>query len=64
MYNQVGNLPLTRENEDFIEYLKDCFNTYISGLENICSATLETVITKKDLIHAKNLCEGIIYSLQ
>ncbi|MCU4970423.1 hypothetical protein OCD64_26105 [Bacillus toyonensis] len=64
LYNQVGNLPLTRENEDFIEYLKDCFNTYISGLENICSATLETVITKKDLIHAKNLCEGIIYSLQ
>ena len=64
MYNQVGKLPLTRENEDFIEYLKDCFNTYISGLENICSATLETVITKKDLRHAKNLCEGIIYSLQ
>ncbi|EJV42769.1 hypothetical protein IEK_05604 [Bacillus toyonensis] len=64
LYNQVGKLPLTRENEDFIEYLKDCFNTYISGLENICSATLETVITKKDLRHAKNLCEGIIYSLQ
>ncbi|PGK33917.1 hypothetical protein CN908_28895 [Bacillus thuringiensis] len=64
LYNQVGNLPLTREHDDFIEYLKECFNTYISGLESICSATLETVITKKDLRHAKNLCEGIIYSLQ
>ncbi|WP_025118350.1 hypothetical protein [Bacillus sp. H1m] len=64
LYNQVGKLPLTRDNDDFIEYLEDCFNTYISGLENICSATLETVITKKDLRHAKNLCEGIIYSLQ
>lgn len=64
LYNQVGNLPLTRENDDFIEYLEDCFDTYISGLEGICSATLETVITKKDLRHAKNLCEGIIYSLQ
>ncbi|AHA72649.1 hypothetical protein YBT1518_17485 [Bacillus thuringiensis YBT-1518] len=23
LYNQVGNLPLTRENDDFIEYLED-----------------------------------------
>ncbi|EJV56728.1 hypothetical protein BWGOE3_56880 [Bacillus mycoides] len=64
LYNQVGNLPLTRENDDFIEYLEDCFNTYISGVEGICSATFETVITIKDLEHVKNLCKGIINSLQ
>ncbi|MEB9862917.1 hypothetical protein P4K22_29230 [Bacillus cereus] len=58
LYKQVGKLPLTRENDDFIEYLEDCFITYISGLESICSATLETVITKKDL------CNGIINSLK
>ncbi|WP_430794528.1 hypothetical protein [Bacillus thuringiensis] len=64
LYNQVGKLPLTRENEDFIEYLKNCFNTYISGLEIICSTTLETVITKKDLDLVKDLCKGIINSLK
>lgn len=64
LYNQVGKLPLTRENDDFIEYLEDCFNTYISGLESICSATLETVITKKDLEHVRDLCNGITNSLK
>ncbi|MGH0411334.1 hypothetical protein ACQVN4_22750 [Bacillus paranthracis] len=64
LYNQVGKLPLTRENDDFIEYLEDCFNTYISGLESICSATLETVITKKDLELVRDLCNGITNSLK
>ncbi|HDX9654084.1 TPA: hypothetical protein ROY23_004600 [Bacillus wiedmannii] len=64
LYKQVGKLPLNRENDDFIEYLEDCFITYISGLESICSATLETVITKKDLELVKDLCNGIINSLK
>jgi len=64
LYKEVGKLPLTRENDDFIEYLEDCFITYISGLESICSATLETVITKKDLELVKDLCNGIINSLK
>ncbi|MDF9507872.1 hypothetical protein, partial [Bacillus cereus] len=64
LYKQVGKLPLTRKNDDFIEYLEDCFSTYISGLESICSATLETVITKKDLELVKDLCYGIINSLK
>lgn len=64
LYKQVGKLPLTRESDDFIEYLEDCFITYISGLESICSATLETVITKKDLELVKDLCNGITNSLK
>ncbi|HDX9500072.1 TPA: hypothetical protein ROX79_004979 [Bacillus thuringiensis] len=64
LYKQVGKLPLNRENDDFIEYLEDCFITYISGLESICSTTLETVITKKDLELVKDLCNGIINSLK
>ncbi|WP_317852949.1 hypothetical protein [Bacillus wiedmannii] len=64
LYKQVGKLPLTRENDDFIEYLEDCFSTYISGLEGICSATLERVITNKDLELVKDLCNGIINSLK
>ncbi|MFK4294693.1 hypothetical protein ABH958_005673 [Bacillus sp. RC250] len=51
-------------NDDFIEYLEDCFNTYISGLESICSATFEIVITNKDLEHVEDLCKGIINSLK
>ncbi|EJQ31609.1 hypothetical protein IEC_05551 [Bacillus toyonensis] len=64
LYKEVGKLPLTRENDDFVEYLEDCFSTYISGLESIYSATLAAVIKKQDLRHVKNLCEGIICSLQ
>ncbi|PHD80609.1 hypothetical protein [Bacillus toyonensis] len=64
LYKEVGKLPLTRENYDFVEYLEDCFSTYISGLESIYSATLAAVIKKQDLRHVKNLCEGIICSLQ
>ncbi|USK99824.1 hypothetical protein [Bacillus tropicus] len=64
LYKEVAKLPLTRENDDFIEYLEDCFITYISGLESICSATLETVITNEDLELVKDLCNGIINSLK
>lgn len=64
LYKQVGKLPLTRENDDFVEYLEDCFSTYISGLKSICSATLERVITNKDLELVKDLCNGIINSLK
>ncbi|HDR5271882.1 hypothetical protein E8M24_21305 [Bacillus thuringiensis] len=64
LYKQVGKLPLTRENDDFVEYLEDCFSTYISGLESICSTTLEGVITNKDLELVKDLCNGIINSLK
>ncbi|GAB6425574.1 RES domain-containing protein [Bacillus cereus] len=64
LYKQVGKLPLTRESDDFIEYLEDCFITYISGLESICSATIKTVITNEDLELVKDLCNGIINSLK
>ncbi|XKK24375.1 hypothetical protein HFP65_23785 [Bacillus sp. CB62A.1] len=62
LFNRVGKLPLTRENENFIGYLQEVFNAYLTALEEICRLT--AVITSKDLEHVKNLCEKIIDSLR
>lgn len=64
LFNRVGKLPLTRGNDNFIGYLQEVFNAYLTALEGICSSTLEAVITSKDLEHVKNLCKKIIDSLK
>ncbi|WP_182812686.1 hypothetical protein [Bacillus sp. ME78] len=67
LFSEFGKLPLTRNNESFIEYLEDIFEKYYSMLVFIKSnipLEYKELLSDQTLKNTKELCNKIIDSIQ